>query len=271
MDFSFILFVALLVTGGVVLLYKIFSKWMRRDSLKRDSFGLNIGGHGARSEPIIVEYARALFPVLLIVFVLRSFIIEPFRIPSGSMLPSLHIGDFILVDKFSYGIRLPVINKKIFPVGSPARGDVMVFRYPIDPKLNFIKRVIGLPGDVLTYKDKQLTINGKPIATEDDGKYAYKQVKLKGQSADQLIETIDDSTHKILLDDSRRSRDLEQVIVPPGHYFVMGDNRDHSNDSRYWRFVPEANVVGRAFFIWFSWKGFSDGGVEWSRIGLSIE
>ena len=265
MDFSLILFVALLVAGGIILLYQIFSK--RGDSalLIRDKKGL-----ATRSEPIIVEYARSLFPVILIVFVLRSFIVEPFRIPSGSMLPSLHIGDFILVNKFSYGIRLPVINKKILPIGSPKRGDVMVFRYPVDPKLNFIKRVIGLPGDILSYNDKKLSINGQPIALTDDGSYAYEQLTLKGQSAKQFIETIDHATHKILLDDHRQSRNLERVIVPPGHYFVMGDNRDHSNDSRYWRFVPEDNVVGHAFFIWFSWKSLSGGGVEWSRIGDTI-
>ncbi len=266
MDFSFILFIALLATGVIILSHKIFSKGKSRDLPRLDT-----AGNAIRSEPIIVEYAWALFPVILVVFLLRSFVVEPFRIPSGSMLPSLHIGDFILVNKFSYGIRLPVINKKVLSVSSPERGDVMVFRYPIDPKLNFIKRVIGLPGDTLTYKDKQLSINGQPIETEDDGRYAYKQVKLKGKSADQLIETIDDSTHKILLDGSRKSRDLDRVIVPQGHYFVMGDNRDHSNDSRYWRFVPEDNVVGRAFFIWFSWKSLSGGGVEWSRIGNFIE
>ena len=146
MDFSIILFIALLVTGSIILLHKIFSKRKNSVAPGLDTGGLDAEGKAIRSEPIIVEYARALFPVILVVFVLRSFIVEPFRIPSGSMLPSLHIGDFILVNKFSYGIRLPIINKKILSVSSPKRGDVMVFRYPIDPKLNFIKRVIGLPG-----------------------------------------------------------------------------------------------------------------------------
>jgi len=265
-DFSFLLFLALLATGAIIILYKLITR-----GNENSTSGLNNDEKFNKSEPIIVEYARALFPVILIVFVLRSFIVEPFRIPSGSMLPSLHIGDFILVNKFSYGIRLPVINRKVLPVGSPERGDVMVFRYPVDPKLNFIKRVVGLPGDTLVYRDKKLLINGIAVETQDDGTYSYEQAKLKGTSAIQIIETIDDSTHRILLDTSRKSRDLDRVIVPPGHYFVMGDNRDHSNDSRYWRFVPEENVVGRAFFIWFSWKSLNGGGVEWSRIGNSIE
>ncbi len=267
MDFSLLLFIALLVTGGIILLYKIFT----RGRIKSNVPGHEGGADEVRTQPIIVEYARALFPVILIVFVLRSFIVEPFRIPSGSMLPSLHIGDFILVNKFTYGIRLPVINKKILPIANPNRGDVMVFRYPVDPKLNFIKRVVGLPGDKLTYIDKNLSINGVEVDVKHDGIFEFEQVKLKGKSASQVIESFDGVAHKILLDDSKKSRDLVEVIVPAGHYFVMGDNRDHSNDSRYWRFVPESNVVGRAFFIWFSWKSNTGGGVKWSRIGNSIK
>lgn len=251
MDFSLILFIALLVTGGILLLAKLLGRRRKRS--------------------VIVEYARALFPVILFVFVLRSFVIEPFRIPSGSMLPGLHIGDFILVNKFKYGIRLPVINMKVIPIDSPERGDVLVFRYPQNPKLNFIKRVIGLPGDRLSYINKRLTINGEPVETQDDGRYAYVQDKLKGTSAGQLVETIDGDDHLIILDDQGFTRNLEEVKVPAGHYFVMGDNRDHSNDSRYWGFVPEGNVVGEAFFIWFSWKSASGGGVEWGRIGNTIE
>ena len=251
MDFSLILFIALLVTGGILLLAKMLG--------------------GSRKRSVVVEYAKALFPVILFVFVLRSFVIEPFRIPSGSMLPGLHIGDFILVNKFKYGIRLPVVNMKVIPVDSPERGDVIVFRYPQNPKLNFIKRVIGLPGDKLSYVNKKLTINGEPVETQDDGRYAYVQNKLKGTSAGQRVETIDGDDHLIILDDQGFTRNLEEVNVPAGHYFVMGDNRDHSNDSRYWGFVPEGNMVGEAFFIWFSWKSASGGGVEWSRIGNAIE
>ena len=158
MDFSLILFIALVVTGGIILLYKIFSRKNNQQPISAQDLTRS---NNSSTEPVIVEYARALFPVILIVFVLRSFIVEPFRIPSGSMLSTLQNGDFILVNKFKFGIRLPVINQKVLPIDSPIRGDVMVFRYPQDPKLNFIKRVVGLPGDKISYKNKRLIINGK--------------------------------------------------------------------------------------------------------------
>ena len=272
MDFSLILFVLLVVTGVISLAYHLFAS-------KREVVGVGQGMDasgidGEAREPIIVEYAKALFPVILIVFVLRSFIVEPFRIPSGSMLPTLHIGDFILVNKFNYGIRLPVVNKKVMDINLPERGDVMVFRFPRNLKQNFIKRVIGLPGDKVSYFNKKLSINGIPAEVEDDGVYAFKQLSLRGREADQFVETFDQSSHTILLDNRvQRSEDKTplEITVPEGHYFVMGDNRDHSNDSRYWRFVPEENIVGKAFFIWFSWKGASGGGVNWGRIGLGID
>ena len=266
MDFSLILFVFVVVTGLISLGYRLVFERSR----------IAVGDAGApapdssRTKPLLVEYARALFPIVLLVFVLRSFVVEPFRIPSGSMLPSLHIGDFILVNKFSYGIRLPVINHKIIPVGAPERGNVMVFRYPRDPKLHFVKRVVGLPGDIIGYKDKKLFINGEPAARVADGEFEFGQLKLRGRSADRYLETIDDSAHSIIIDRDTRGRDMT-VTVPEGNYFVMGDNRDHSNDSRYWRFVPEDHVVGKAFFIWLSWKGLKNGGVAWSRIGNLIE
>ncbi|NKB77993.1 MAG: signal peptidase I [Gammaproteobacteria bacterium] len=261
MDFSLILFLFLVVTGLIILVYRQFFE-------ERE---LTLSTGNGKSQPVIVEYAKALFPVVLVVFLLRSFVVEPFRIPSGSMLSTLHTGDFILVNKFKYGIRLPVVNTKVFPISSPNRGDVMVFKYPKDPKLNFIKRVIGLPGDTLKYENKELFINGEKVTTVADGKYAFEQENMRGQSARQLIETIDGSSHRILVNDNvTRSLDME-VTVPEGHYFVMGDNRDHSNDSRYWRFVPEDHIVGHAFFIWFSWKTLSGGGVAWERIGSSIE
>jgi signal peptidase I len=269
-DFSLILFIFLVVTGLISLGYRLMFEG-RAGSVGDSVVTESAGDDGGARQPVLVEYARALFPVILIVFVLRSFIVEPFRIPSGSMLPGLQNGDFILVNKFGYGIRLPVINRKILDIGEPERGDVMVFRFPRDPSLNFIKRVIGLPGDTLTYVDKQLSINGEPVPAEPAGEHAFQQVNMRGYSARRLKETIDESEHFILIDDrAGRSRNME-VVVPEGHYFVMGDNRDHSNDSRYWRFVPEENVVGEAFFIWFSWKSESGGGVDWGRIGNSID
>ncbi len=266
MDFSLVLFVFVVITGLIS-----FGYWLmfeRASSRRRVAADEAVAS--PPSKPLLVEYARALFPVVLIVFALRSFVIEPFRIPSGSMLPSLYIGDFILVNKFSYGIRLPVINHKIIPVGGPERGDVMVFRYPKDPSLNFVKRVVGLPGDIIAYRDKKLFINGEQAPRIADGEFYFSHIKQLGESADRYIETFDDSPHAIIIDRNLNARDME-VTIPKGNYFVMGDNRDHSNDSRYWRFVPEENVVGKAFFIWFSWKGLAEGGVRWNRIGDSIE
>lgn len=269
MDFSLILFICLAVTGVISLAYSLVVESRNNVAMPQPAIS-DEANPASGQQPVIVEYARALFPVILIVFVLRSFIMEPFRIPSGSMLPSLHIGDFILVNKFSYGIRLPVVNKKIIDVSSPERGEVMVFRFPKNPKLNFIKRVIGLPGDSLRYQDKQLYINDQKVILKEDGEYAFQEKSKRGRTARQLVEVIDESSHQILIDDSVSLRDNMEVTVPEGHYFVMGDNRDHSNDSRFWRFVPEENVVGKAFFIWFSWKSATGGGVEWSRIGNSI-
>ena len=263
MDFSLILFICLVITGAISLIYRLT---VERRQLQTGGLeaSLDSSEGGESSLPIVIEYARALFPVILIVFVLRSFIVEPFRIPSGSMLPTLRIGDLILVNKFSYGIRLPVLNQKVVPLGSPERGDVMVFRYPRDPELNFIKRVVGLPGDELIYKDKLLYVNGEPVARVEEGEYIFDQNNMKGRKARKLKETLDDASYNILIDDHTGSGDM-QVTVPENQYFVMGDNRDHSNDSRYWRFVPDENVVGKAFFIWFNISG------EWSRIGNTIE
>jgi len=256
--FALVLFIALVVTGAIIL----FDRFRKRSNStnskdKKDSKALSI----------IVEYARALFPVVLLVFVLRSFVVEPFRIPSGSMLPTLFIGDFILVDKFRYGIRLPIINVTIFRTGSPKRGDVMVFRYPQDTSINFIKRVIGLPGDEIIYDKKQLFINGELLKREESDSY-----KLDTGNQNSLIveyrESIGATEHRIINDLGRGSRSMK-ISVPKGSYFVMGDNRDHSNDSRFWGFVPEKNIVGRAFWVWLSWNP-KEGGVNWSRIGHVI-
>ena len=224
-----------------------------------------------RKLPRIVDYSRSFFPIILIVFLLRSFVIEPFRIPSGSMLPNLHIGDFILVNKYTYGLRMPVTHEKLMSVGEPDRGDVMVFRYPVEPRLNFIKRVVALPGDELSYVNKRLSINGVEVTTKAADKFYPDNNTNHDYPLDQFLESIGGEGHLIVTDGNRGSRDLERVIVPEGHYFVLGDNRDHSNDSRYWRFVPEDHIVGKAFMIWFSWKGAEDGWVDWSRIGDHID
>jgi len=227
-------------------------------------------------EPVLIEYGKSFFPVLAIVLVLRSFLIEPFQIPSGSMIPTLEVGDFILVNKFAYGIRLPVVDTKIIDVSDPKRGDVMVFRYPSDPNINYIKRVVGLPGDVIRYSsDKQLSINGQPVAEtligEEPGSLG---------SAKLYMEKLGDVEHLIRKEMTRyRIEPDHEWHVPAGHYFMMGDNRDNSNDSRYWHdpaippelagMVPDRNIVGKAFAVWMSWPEPKFSNLpSFSRVGL---
>ena len=274
MDFAFALFGGLVITGGVVL-------WDRLQRPKEPDFkGKETIGTDSRTAGIVIEYARAFFPVILVVFVLRSFIVEPFRIPSGSMLPSLYIGDFILVSKFSYGIRLPLINQKVFSIGTPKRGEVLVFRYPHDEKTNYIKRVVGLPGDIVDYKNKRLRINGNVVDLQKSNREDTEQGTQSNEQVRVHIELLGKSSHGILLDTSLGSRAYMRIIVPPDKFFVMGDNRDHSNDSRFWGFVPEENIVGRAVFGWFSWDSnkndhfwndYIGGGANWPRIGTTID
>lgn len=199
-------------------------------------------------EPIVVEYSKSFFPVLLLVLVLRSFLVEPFQIPSGSMLPTLQVGDFILVNKFAYGIRLPVVDYKIIDVGNPKRGDVMVFRYPVNPKVNYIKRVIGLPGDKITYKNKILYVNGVKANQTFVSEKWFPHSEL-------LREQLGDVSHSVYHDVASPATDVE-VVVPANKYFMMGDNRDNSSDSRVWGFVPETNIVGKAFAVWLHWDTF---------------
>jgi signal peptidase I len=221
-------------------------------------------------DPVIIEYARSLFPILLIVLLFRSFLFEPFKIPSGSMIPTLLVGDFIVVNKFAYGLRLPVINKKIVSVGEPERGDVVVFRYPVDTRINFIKRLVGLPGDTITYRDKQLFINGEELSSEVSGRFASTDVKCSTPRADALLknETLGTVKHDILIHENSGSSD-NQWVVPEGHFFVMGDNRDRSNDSREWGFVPEDHMMGRAVGIWLNFD-YTKGCGDLSRIGNGI-
>ncbi|MBR9866308.1 MAG: signal peptidase I [Oceanospirillales bacterium] len=198
----------------------------------------------------IVDLCRSLFPVLLVVLILRSFIVEPFQIPSGSMKPTLKIGDFILVNKWHYGFRLPVIGTKIIPMNEPQRGDVVVFKYPKDPRVNYIKRVVGLPGDRVGYQDKTVYINGQP-----QSQTLLEQLPPKNPQLLLIDETLGDVSHQIYRDVAPPRRPSEWV-VPEGHYFVMGDNRDNSNDSRFWGFVPDELLVGKAFAVWMHWQDF---------------
>lgn len=248
MDFSLILVIALAVTGLVWL----FDSIRHRRSKPAPSEEMR---HAVRADkavrkvPWYADYSRSFFPVLLVVLIVRSFVVEPFRIPSESMRPTLNVGDFIAVNKYAYGLRLPVINTKVIPVGEPQRGDIIVFRFPPEPSTNFIKRVVGLPGDRIRYDDKHLFINGNEVSRE----LLTNQVS---QAPEMTLweETLGDMHHTIFNNPERRSLDQSEITVPAGHYFVMGDNRDNSSDSRVWGFVPEENVVGRAFGVWMHWN-----------------
>jgi len=218
-------------------------------------------------QPWWLDWTAGLFPVILIVFLLRSFLFEPFKIPSGSMVPTLLVGDLILVNKFHYGIRLPVLNKKIVANHDPQRGDVMVFRYPVDPRVDYIKRVVGVPGDEVAWLNQRLTLNGKEVPTQPLGEF-YDEDSLR--YVPMFSERLGAVEHRILVDPKRPAfyggdqmtfpmhencrYSPEGVVckVPPGHYFMMGDNRDNSQDSRFWGFVPDENIVGKAFFVWMN-------------------
>ncbi len=223
----------------------------------------------AAREPLIVEYSRSFFPVILAVLLLRSFLVEPFRIPSGSMMPTLLVGDFILVNKFAYGLRLPVLNAKVVQIGEPQRGDVVVFRYPNDPGVDYIKRVVGVPGDHIAYYHKILYVNGVKMDQKIIGAYTGEGQGASMSGASLRDENLDGVEHRILIRPGQPGVEGE-FVVPPGQYFVMGDNRDNSNDSRYWGTVPEGNLVGKAFFIWMNWDA-ENGGITWSRIGDQIQ
>jgi signal peptidase I len=281
MDFDFALLLVALtfVTGIVWLLDWLF---LYRGRVARAQALAETGGSEAERqqrvqeamrEPIIVEYARSFFPVILIVLLFRSFIAEPFKIPSGSMMPTLLVGDFILVNKFTYGLRLPVLGTKIVPVGEPQRGDVFVFRYPNpdhDPKKqgeDYIKRVIGLPGDEIRYSNKTLYVNGKEIPQTYVGPFVGSGNEGRRMAGAEIHEEMLPGAEHQLLQSRMLVPGREGTWqVPAGHYFAMGDNRDNSEDSRYWGFVPEENLVGKAFVIWMNW----DGGIDLKRLGTLI-
>jgi signal peptidase I len=222
-------------------------------------------------EPLVVDYSKAFFPVLAVVLCLRSFVAEPFRIPSSSMMPTLLVGDFILVNKFAYGLRLPITNHKFVATGEPARGDVVVFRPPQHPDQDWIKRVIGVPGDTVAYHDDTVFVNGKPLQYVPLGRYEGKGQGADATGARLLTEQLPARPHPVLERDDRPFfiQGEGEWTVPEGEYFVMGDNRDNSEDSRFWGFLPEANLRGKAFLIWMNWDR-SAGGIDFDRIGSSI-
>lgn len=255
-DFSFFLVLASLVTGIIWGGYLLFLKLSKIDPTNRP-------------EPLLVEYAHSFFPIVFIVLILRSFIAEPFRIPSGSMMPTLLIGDFILVNKFTYGIRLPVLNTKIVELNEPERGDIVVFRFPKQPEVDYIKRVVGLPGDRVAYYNKKVYVNGILAKQASLGAYQGVGQGTNMTGAEHFVENLTGVEHSILVKNGQPS--VEGVfVIPKDQYFVMGDNRDNSNDSRYWGTVPEANLVGKAFFIWMSWD-WQHKGVGFDRIGTILK
>jgi signal peptidase I len=280
LNFPLLLVIAVALCGALALFDLIFLAPRRRAAIatyhgqvsEPDEVVLD----RLNKEPLLVEYGKSFFPVLAIVLVLRSFLVEPFQIPSGSMKPTLEVGDFILVNKFAYGIRLPVLDTKVIEVGDPQRGDVMVFRYPSEPNINYIKRVVGLAGDRVAYSaDKRLFINGEPVAEqligEEPGSLG---------SAALYMEQLGEAEHLIRKEMKRyRVEPGREWVVPQGHYFMMGDNRDNSNDSRYWNdpaipkplwgMVPDQNIVGKAFAVWMSWPDPKPRNLpNFSRIGL---
>ena len=304
MNFALAMLVLLVITGSVWLLDRFYLRRGRESAVRGEleqvavrlhpQAGESDSQYQARKdakfteirsrvpkEPWWVEYSKSFFPVILVVFLLRSFLVEPFKIPSGSMIPTLLVGDFILVNKFTYGIRLPVINLKVLDVRLPQRGEVMVFRYPENPSLDYIKRVVGVPGDTIAYIDKQLTVNGHKVPLSPVSDYQYAESGLNYLTFKELREELDGHGHSILTNPDAMPVQVPTVRpfphrenceynergftcrVPEGHYFLMGDNRDSSSDSRYWGFVPERNIVGKAFMIWWN---FSDLG----RIGRAI-
>ena len=288
-NFALLLFLATAVTGLYWLAERLWFLPRRRraaaaldEAAARRNADLNARGiavddprlaearQKTLAQPWWLDWTAGLFPVILAVFVLRSFLFEPFKIPSGSMIPTLQIGDLILVNKFVYGLRLPVVNTKLTDGTPPKRGDVMVFRYPPKPSLDYIKRVIGVPGDEVAYLNKRLTINGQPVPTKQLPDYFDRDAM---RYFKQFQETIGGKTHSLLNDDERPAfvpgveefpfkqncrYSVEGVVckVPEGHYFMMGDNRDNSLDSRYWGFVPDKNIVGKAFLIWMNFGDF---------------
>ena len=306
MNFALLLFVLTAVTGVVWTFDRLMLAGRRQararaaladlDARQRAAGRTGEAGLAERTsieaealrEPGWVEYSKAFFPVLLVVFLLRSFLAEPFKIPSSSMRPTLEVGDFILVNKFVYGIRLPILEKKIVPLSDPQHGDVVVFRYPLNPSQDYIKRVVGVGGDTVEYRDKHITVNGKAWPQVADGTYSYLE-GLRFETLERAVERtdgLDERAHTVAANpqlpavfpqnvrsfpnrDNCDYNDRGFVCkVPAGHYLMMGDNRDNSDDSRYWGFVPDDHIRGKAFFIWFNWDDIAS--FAFKRVGSGI-
>ena len=252
MRLALILVVLTAVSGAVILYNRLFK---RDDEITESS--------DERSESMLLEYSRSFFPVLLFVLIIRSFIFEPFRIPSGSMMPTLLQGDYIFVKKYAYGLRLPVLEKKVIATGEPQRGDVVVFRLPSDPNINYIKRVVGLPGDRVVYREHRLTINGESVElNRDEDTPAHGEIT-------QFVETLGDRKHAILIARPGNTMRDGVYVIPEGAYFMMGDNRDNSRDSRFIGVIPEEFLVGEAVRIWMHMDGIE--WPTWARIGTKIQ
>ncbi|MDE0411124.1 MAG: signal peptidase I [Gammaproteobacteria bacterium] len=273
MDLELILVIGTLVTGAVWLLDKFFLR-KRRTGVSQQRVRKGEPGEEtkpdakAAKEPWHIETCKSFFPILLIVLVLRAFVAEPFRIPSGSMMPTLLHGDFILVSKFTYGIRLPVLHAKIMDTGVPRRGDVAVFRFPVNPADDYIKRIIGLPGDRIEYRNKTVFVNDRPMQQASNGVYRGTGSNSVMNGIPVFSEDLEEIRHDVMITYPRYNIPIVEV-VPENHYFVMGDNRDHSSDSRSWGFVPEENLVGRAFLVWMNWD-FAGKKFDFGRIGKKI-
>lgn len=256
-NFPLILSLLVIISGVIALIDILFFAKKRK-------------AKGKTKKPIVIEYARSFFPILLIVLLIRSFLIQPYRVPTGSLEPTIMPGDFIAVNQFAYGLRLPVLHYKLVPVSEPKRGEIALFRWPKNPSIIFVKRVIGLPGDHIIYKNKVLTINGKVMQQTDAGfgldvepnrSFAIPVVK--------KIENLDGVKHQIQLFQKGGDDSSYNIVVPKGCYFMMGDNRDDSDDSRSWGCVPEANLVGKAMVIWMSWNPEKNW-FRWNRIGTVL-
>jgi len=271
--FELLLWVAVIASGVITLVDKLFFAKSRYQLVSKTPGFETLSKHDRQEltkGPVFADYARSLFPVLLFVFCLRGFVVELFEVPSGSMLPTIQLGDYFLVNKFIYGVRLPLFNKEVFAVTKPQAGDIMVFEDPVNPQIDLIKTVVGIPGDHISYINKQLFINGKPVPRKYIGRTIEPNNAPLGYTAvDHYQENINGHWHDIYNTPGIASANFTDLVVPPGEYFMMGDNRDNSDDSRFWGFAPYNTIEGKAYRIVFSWNSLEHN-VRWGRIGKKM-